>query len=220
MIPQPDKLGKDRSHGGHMADKSLQLIIDALGRAASQPLGLPLIGGRNRAGLFSSSAIGKSAAKLAKDAGYLRVVRTETNGRRASEVCAITEKGLAHLRCQAAASNCSAAWKPCILSYLARWKASGALEDCPIPELYRQAVQFAHVLSVGQFHDGLRSLHEQEQIYLHPWTGPLYDLPEPQFALLVGHEVAYYVSLRDGARTEVGHRHLQDAEPVSFLGSR
>ena len=30
------------------------------------------------------------------------------------------------------------------------------------------------------------------QVYLHPWTGPLYALPEPAFALLVGHEVAYY----------------------------
>jgi len=29
-----------------------------------------------------------------------------------------------------------------------------------------------------------------------PWTGPLYDLPEPHFALLVGHEVAYYASSR------------------------
>ena len=45
--------------------------------------------------------------------------------------------------------------------------------------------------------DGLRKLHQQEQIYLHPWTGPLYDLPEPALALLVGHEVAYYASRRE-----------------------
>ena len=32
--------------------------------------------------------------------------------------------------------------------------------------------------------------------HLHPWTGPLYALPEPAFALLVGHEVAYYASIR------------------------
>ena len=51
-------------------------------------------------------------------------------------------------------------------------------------------------MSVGLFHDALRQLHEDHQVYLHPWTGPLYALPEPAFALLVGHEVAYYASIR------------------------
>ena len=51
-------------------------------------------------------------------------------------------------------------------------------------------------LTIGQFHDSLRRLHEMEKIYLHPWTGPLYEIPEPACALLVGHEVAYYASVR------------------------
>ena len=41
-----------------------------------------------------------------------------------------------------------------------------------------------------------KGLHETSQVYLHPWTGPLYDIPEPPYALLVGHEVAYYASVR------------------------
>ena len=28
------------------------------------------------------------------------------------------------------------------------------------------------------------------------WTGPLYAIPEPPLALLVGHEIAYYASPR------------------------
>ena len=40
------------------------------------------------------------------------------------------------------------------------------------------------------------SSHDLGKIYLHPWTGPLYDIPEPPYALLIGHEIAYYASIR------------------------
>jgi hypothetical protein len=83
-----------------------------------------------------------------------------------------------------------------ILSHLARRDEAGASEDCPLPELFREARQSAPHLTIGRFHDGLRSLCDAGQIYLHPWTGPLYALPEPRYALLAGHEVAYYASQR------------------------
>jgi hypothetical protein len=83
-----------------------------------------------------------------------------------------------------------------LLTHLRQWQASGASEDCPLPELFRRVRQAAQGMSIGQFHDSLRRLTESEQIYLHPWTGPLYDMPEPPLALLVGHEIAYYASLR------------------------
>ena len=44
--------------------------------------------------------------------------------------------------------------------------------------------------------DGVMRLHAAGTVYLHPWTGPLYALPEPALALLVGHNVAYYASPR------------------------
>jgi hypothetical protein len=79
---------------------------------------------------------------------------------------------------------------------LAEWHAAaGASEDCPLPELYRR-LEAAGAPSIGQYHDCLRQLHDERLIYLHPWTGPLYALPEPAFALLVGHEIAYYASIR------------------------
>ncbi len=97
----------------------------------------------------------------------------------------------------AASTNGSETWTGAILTYLAQRQAAGAAGDCPLPELYRQAHQATPTLTIGHFHDGLRQLREQEQIYLHPWTGPLYDLPEPAYALLSGHEIAYYASIRD-----------------------
>jgi hypothetical protein len=79
---------------------------------------------------------------------------------------------------------------------LAEWHAAaGASEDCPLPELYRRLETVGRT-SIGQYHDCLRQLHDDRMIYLHPWTGPLYAMPEPAYALLVGHEIAYYASIR------------------------
>jgi len=255
-----------------MADKSTQLILDALSQAAADPAGVPLHGSKAAPGLFAATAPAKQAAQRCKDEGYLRVVRTESKGKNVYEVCAITEKGLAYLLSQvsakqvledfvralearqaqvgdlvAAARQAQASldglratvetvlhavgtgqptvaskngkapapgeaagrahgspgetpaadtWTAAVLSHLTQWQASGASEDCPLPDLYRHARTAAPALTVGQFHDGLRRLHDQEQIYLHPWTGPLYDIPEPPYALLIGHDIAYYASRR------------------------
>jgi hypothetical protein len=85
-----------------------------------------------------------------------------------------------------------------LLNLMALWNESGASEDCPLPGLYRQAHERSSDLTIGQFHDDLRRLYDQERLYLHPWTGPLYAIPEPSYALLVGHEIAYYASIRSG----------------------
>jgi hypothetical protein len=82
-----------------------------------------------------------------------------------------------------------------IQTHVEQWHA-GAPGDCPLPELYRRLCESHPGLTVGRFHDGLRELHARGVIYLHPWTGPMYDLPEPPFALMTGHEIAYYASAR------------------------
>lgn len=94
------------------------------------------------------------------------------------------------------ASATASDWVAAVITHLRTWRGSAGLEDCPLPELYRAAQASTPALSIGQFHDGLRRLHAQHQIYLHPWSGPLYELPEPALALLIGHVVAYYASLR------------------------
>lgn len=90
-------------------------------------------------------------------------------------------------------------WLERALTLLQQRYERGVLGDCPLPDLFHEARAIAPALTIGQFHDGLRTLLEREQVYLHPWTGPLYRLPEPTLALLVGHEVAYYASLRRAA---------------------
>jgi hypothetical protein len=84
-------------------------------------------------------------------------------------------------------------WLDAAMAFLTKWQEAHPTEDCSLPELYRQA---AGHLTIGEFHDGLRALHAQGRIYLHPWTGPLYDIPEPALVLMAGHEIAYYASVR------------------------
>jgi hypothetical protein len=251
--------GKRVTKEGALVDKSLQVLLEGLSRAAAEPEGLPLFGARNIPGLFQASVPARLAASRCRDEGYLQVVRSETRGKRVFEFCAITDKGLAYLVSQVSpkkvlegllevlrARSIQAAqliqtaqnwqteleqidvvlakvlrqlqaqssppkvvlpangsaelakgdpWFPAALNYL-REREDTSSSDCPLPELYRQAEGTATNLTLGLFHDGLRKLHQQEKIFLHPWTGPLYEIPEPPYALLIGHEIAYYASAR------------------------
>jgi hypothetical protein len=247
-----------------LADKSTQLILDALARAAGEPAGVSLFGNKAEPGLFPVTALARTAAERAKADGLLQVIDGQANGSAKHEYCKLTDKGREFLTrrvnprqvledfvrvledrqsavgelatsvqgmanqlqsmrtvveqilprlCEQTGTNgtvmngvlapprpaVSAASDSLIVDVrerLAEWHAAaGASQDCPLPDLYRK-LQSTDRTSVGQFHDALRQLHDDHQIYLHPWTGPLYALPEPAFALLVGHEVAYYASIR------------------------
>jgi hypothetical protein len=224
-----------------VADKASQLVLQALGRAAQDPAGVPLFSHKASPGLFAATAVARHAAQRCKEQDLLRVVATEARGQTVHEVVAITAKGLDHLLSQVHPRQVledmvralesrekqfrelvvvvqhvqadfdalkglargvleRVANAPCeglsaaLVQVLVDWHAAGAAKDCPLPQLYRALT--APLPSLGVFHDALRQLHQQERLYLHPWTGPLYDLPEPQLALLVGHEIAYYASLR------------------------
>jgi hypothetical protein len=257
-----------------LADKSTRLILEALGRAAAAPAGLPLHAGKSEPGLFPPTTLAKAAADRCKDAGWLQVVRSETKGKLVREICALTEEGRKHLvrsanprqvledfvrilearqsevaalaenartmkqslagmqaaieqllprlsdntahvanGSTATASSLNGSATPSrnahpsptagvdaltaeIKTKLTEWHAAaGGGQDYPLPELYRK-LEPGTQLTIGHFHDCLRRLHDENQIYLHPWTGPLYALPEPAYALLVGHEIAYYASVR------------------------
>ena len=296
LVPQKniDRQPKE----GIVADKSSQLVLSALSRAAAAPAGLPLHGTKTIPGLFPTNAAGKQAAQRCQADGYLCPAAppplsppklggdkgggggTATKKKAsAPPLCTLTEQGWTYLLGQVSpravledfvravevrqsqaddlltvarlmqqsleALRASAekvlrqTYRPeqagdsgslkalfadflkeaesprpagaslpteatasatvpsdVLLAELDRWQNAGASEDCPLPELFRQALQAAPGLTIGRFHDSVRLMHERGQIYLHPWTGPLYDLPEPAYAMLAGHDVVYYASLR------------------------
>jgi len=82
---------------------------------------------------------------------------------------------------------------PTILAHLAERRGP---TDCTLPELFRVLSVLNPAPSIGEFHDCLRTLYADGAITLPAWTAPLYQIPEPQLALLVGHGIAYYASLR------------------------
>ena len=90
---------------------------------------------------------------------------------------------------------CETDLAPAVLAHLAEHRG---LADCTLPELFRALVHLNPAPSIGEFHDCLRTLYADGALSLPAWTAPLYTMPEPQFALLVGHDVAYYASLKSG----------------------
>jgi hypothetical protein len=64
--------------------------------------------------------------------------------------------------------------------------------DCPLPELYRHLCQRFPSLSVGAFHDLLRSLYRSDRIRLGGWGESLDRMPSPELALFISSEVMYY----------------------------
>ncbi len=233
-------------------DKTAQLVLDGLTRAAAEPAGCPLLGGKGLTGLFAATGPGRLAAQQCKDDGWLRTLRSETRGKASVEICAITEQGIAQLLAHVspkqvleelvrtleargqelsqllqAAQNCQSSllairemvdkvltqlrqpslpapsrngcadWKGAALAFLNDWSTTHPNDDCPLPTLFQCARQLAPHLTIGHFHDGLRQLHADGPIHLHPWTGPLHEIPEPALALMIGHAVAYYASRKN-----------------------
>ncbi len=240
-----------------MANRSSQLVLAALSRAAAEAAGLPLYAGKSAAGQFPGTALGKQTAQRCCDEGYLQPDPASTPDRRGGPICTLTDKGrqflleqvsprqvledfvralearetqvgqllaevgqlqsgLEALRksvtgvlervtqpglpaprdlnglCRDFRQDPVADPSAVLLEALERWQAA---EDCPLPELYRQARAACPGVSLGAFHDALRRLQDAGRIYLHPWTGPMYEIPEPPCSLLVGHEIAYYASI-------------------------
>jgi hypothetical protein len=64
---------------------------------------------------------------------------------------------------------------------------------CSLSELFTALLRLHSALSLADFHEGLRRLHDRRLIHLQP-TANLADLPQPEYALLEGARVLYYVA--------------------------
>jgi hypothetical protein len=78
--------------------------------------------------------------------------------------------------------------------FVRRWQQEQRT-DCPLPELYRYLRQRAPGLSIGAFHDLLRSLYERDRVRFTMWNGSLDRMPSPELALLISSEVMYYANV-------------------------
>jgi hypothetical protein len=85
-------------------------------------------------------------------------------------------------------------WAVEALGYLDRRKNSGAVDGCPLPELFAAVRRATPELSLGDFQTGLRRLGDHRALTLLPFEGSAEKLPEPEFALLDGACVLYYAA--------------------------
>ena len=71
----------------------MQLILDALGRAALAPGGTPLVGTKTAPGLFPATAVARQAAQKACDDGLIRRVAVDPKGKSDRDLYAPTAAG-------------------------------------------------------------------------------------------------------------------------------
>ena len=86
------------------------------------------------------------------------------------------------------------AWAVDALGYLDRRRVSGAQGECPLPELFGALRPRHRDLSVPEFHDGLRRLHDRRALRLLPFAGSPNEMPEPEYALTDGANVLYFAA--------------------------
>src|SRR5207245_792062 len=84
-------------------------------------------------------------------------------------------------------------WAPDALAYLDRRGTGTHSRSCSLPELFAALKQDHDDLSLTTFHNGLRRLQDGRVVRLLPFSEPPDKLPEPEYALLDGGTVLYYV---------------------------
>lgn len=80
------------------------------------------------------------------------------------------------------------------IKHLRGQKQQSPMRPVELPQLYRFAKTVRPDLSLGHFHDIVRRMAAARQIRLSPYTQAMYQLPEPECALILGREVMYYVA--------------------------
>ena len=79
-----------------------------------------------------------------------------------------------------------------LLQHLQQHKRQNPLRPLALPQLFRVARARQPTLRLGAFHDLVRHLAEAGKIRLSPFTQAMYQLAEPECAMIVGREIMYY----------------------------
>jgi hypothetical protein len=85
-------------------------------------------------------------------------------------------------------------WAQAVLDYLDHRYEAGAPENCPLPELFEAIRQQYVDLSLTDFQDGVRRMHDHHALRLKPFPESADCLPEPEYAILDGAEVLYFAT--------------------------
>ena len=119
-----------------------------------------------------AAAAGVSAAQVGRFVSGQRGLTLESAGKLAGVLCLTLQDNLA--------ANVAS-------------RILGTVSSVPTPLgiLYR-SIQTEGAVSLGQFHDALRSLSAAGLVRLSPWTQAMYQLTDPECCLLTGREIMGY----------------------------
>ncbi len=96
---------------------------------------------------------------------------------------------------EAAPPSARLAWLDEVVQLAAEQKQRDRYNPLTLPQAYR-ALQGKHPgLTLGEYHEGLRTLRDQGRIRLGPYTRALATIEDPRNALFLDGEVMYYVEL-------------------------
>lgn len=84
-------------------------------------------------------------------------------------------------------------WALDALEYLDRRKEGGATGDCPLPELFHALRVKNPVVALGEFHDGLKRLHDVRAVRLTAAGERAWAITEPEYAAVVDGQLMYWV---------------------------
>jgi hypothetical protein len=86
-------------------------------------------------------------------------------------------------------------WLDEVVPFVTAQKRLNSFDRPNLKRVYEHLKQTHPALTLGEFHEGLRTLHQQRRIRLDPYTQALATLQDPLHALYLDREVKYYVDL-------------------------
>jgi hypothetical protein len=85
-----------------------------------------------------------------------------------------------------------AGWLDEVVGLVAEQARRDRLQPLTLPQIFSAIRKRSPEITLGQFHDGLRKLHDQRRVRLTPYTRALATLGDPRNAVFLNGEVMYY----------------------------
>jgi hypothetical protein len=86
-------------------------------------------------------------------------------------------------------------WLDEVVHFVSETKRRNSFARPTLPQIYEELKKTRPRLTLGQFHDGLRTLHEQRRVLLGPYSQNTASIPDASNALYLDREVKFYVDL-------------------------
>lgn len=188
-VTRVETVGKTSIEWVRVAPKGLELLLDSESPTrALEELREALAVNQQSLPKWAAETqtrIGELATRIATEVAEMR--------RRLDQMAQQVEAALARIDAAKQPMPATVPWGADVLDYLERRRQVGLGTRCPLADLFTSLKDQHQTLSIKEFHSGLKQLQLADTIALHPGVG-VSDTPGPEYALLDGPAVYYYVA--------------------------